>query len=387
MGSPARIQSSFCIHAIQTQCKACARLSVTPPLVKPEQLQRYRSIGVQLAQFCQARDQRELSAASLQAAIADLAADQATLLIPLRDLISRMDLRSVWPLSNRAQAQALRDGLLQDLRATYAPAVVEALGEVLNGLLDLPASHDPVVTAVATPTPRQRSAGRSQSATASRQGIRSQKPANTRALITFGVITALLLSSGAIALRQTALCQMVGLCPTETVDEDVQNSFATAVAAELALRRAGSLPEYRRALEQLEEQVLRLRDASLTAQQRQQWKTLDETALAARRNLAAETADIDKLELAAAAITRLAALQGSARDQEAALARQYLDAIPASSFSATEANSWRQRLDQILSKPPEATTNAAGETRTAPPPAPPTPDPVPASPPAPTTAP
>jgi len=370
---------------MQMQCKACARLFVTPPLAKTEQLQRYRSIGVQLAQFCQARDQRELSAAALQAVIADLAADQATLLVPLRDLISRMDLRSVWPLSNRAQAQALRDGLLQDLRATYAPAVVEALGEVLNGLLDLPASPDPVVIAVATPT--HRSAGRSQSATASRQGIRSQKPANTRALITFGVITALLLSAGAIALRQTALCQMVGLCPTEAVDEDVQNRFATAVAAELDLRRAGSLPEYRRALEQLEEQVLRLRDASLTAQQRQQWKTLDETALAARRNLAAETADIDKLELAAAAITRLADLQGSARDQEAALARQYLDAIPASSFSATQANSWRQRLDQILSKPPEATPNAAGETRTAPPPAPPTPDLVPASPPAPTTAP
>lgn len=367
------------------QCKACARFSVTPPLVKPEQLQRYRRIGVQLAQFCQARDQRELSAAALQAVIADLAADQATLLVPLRDLISRMDLRSVWPLSNRAQAQALRDGLLQDLRATYAPVVVEALGEVLNGLLDLPASPDPSVIAVATPT--HRAAGRHQSATASRQGIRTQKPANTRALITFGVITALLLSAGAIALRQTALCQMAGLCPTEAVDEDVQNSFATAVAAELALRRAGSLSEYRRALEQLEEQVLRLRDASLTAQQQQQWKTLDETALAARRNLAAETADLDKLDLVAAAIKRLADLNGNARDQEAALARQYLDAIPATSFSAPEANSWRQRLDQILSKPPEAATNAAGETGTAPPPAPPTPDPVPASPPAPTTAP
>ncbi len=367
------------------QCKACARFSVTPPLVKPEQLQRYRRIGVQLAQFCQARDQRELSAAALQAVIADLAADQATLLVPLRDLISRMDLRSVWPLSNRAQAQVLRDGLLQDLRATYAPVVVEALGEVLNGLLDLPASPDPSVIAVATPT--HRAAGRHQSATASRQGIRTQKPANTRALITFGVITALLLSAGAIALRQTALCQMAGLCPTEAVDEDVQNSFATAVAAELALRRASSLPEYRRALEQLEEQVLHLRNGSLTTQQQQQWKTLDETALEARRNLAAETADIDKLDLAAAAIKRLADLNGSARDQEAALARQYLDAIPASSFSATEANSWRQRLDQILSKPPEAATNAAGETGTALPPAPPTPDPVPASPPAPTTAP
>jgi hypothetical protein len=180
---------------------------------------------------------------------------------------------------------------------------------------------------------------------------------------------------------------MAGLCPTEAVDEDVQNSFATAVAAELALRRASSLPEYRRALEQLEAQVLHLRNVSLTTQQQQQWKTLDETALEARRNLAAETADIDKLDLAAAAIKRLADLNGSARDQEAALARQYLDAIPASSFSATEANSWRQRLDQILSKPPEAATNAAGETGTALPPAPPTPDPVPASPPAPTTAP
>ena len=370
---------------IQTQCNACARFSVSPPLVQSEQLQRYRRIGVQLAQFCQARDQRELSAAALQAVIADLAADQATLLVPLRDLISRMDLRSVWPLSNRAQAQALRDGLLQDLRATYAPVVVEALGEVLNGLLDLPASPDPSVIAVATPT--HRAAGRRQSAAASRQGIRTQKPANTRALITFGVITALLLSAGAIALRQTALCQMAGLCPTEAVDEDVQNSFATAVAAELALRRASSLPEYRRALEQLEAQVLHLRNASLTTQQQQQWKTLDETALEARRNLAAETADIDKLDLAAAAIKRLADLNGSARDQEAALARQHLDAIPASSFSATEANSWRQRLDQILSKPPEAATNAAGETGTALPPPPPTPDPVPASPPAPTTAP
>jgi hypothetical protein len=171
------------------------------------------------------------------------------------------------------------------------------------------------------------------------------------------------------------------------VDAEVEKAFSTAVAAELALRRAGSLSEYRSALEQLEEQVLQLRDASLTAQQRQQWKTLDETALAARRNLTDQQADSDTLELAAAAITRLADLNGSARDQEVALARQYLDAIPASSFSATEANSLRQRLDQILSKTPEATTNAAEQTPTAPPPAPPTPDPVPASPPAPTTAP
>lgn len=358
---------------------------MTPPLVKPEQLQRYRTIGVQLAQFCQTRDQRELSAASLQAVIADLTADQATLLVPLRDLISRMDLRAVWPLSNRAQARALRDGLLQDLRATYAPAVVDALAEVLNGLLDLPTSHEPLVEAVATPP--QRSAVRSQSATASRHGIRSEKPAKTLAPITFGVITALLLSAGAIALRQTDLCRIVGLCSAEVVDAEVEKAFSTAVAAELALRRAGSLSEYRSALEQLEEQVLQLRDASLTAQQRQQWKTLDETALAARRNLTDQQADSDTLELAAAAITRLADLNGSARDQEVALARQYLDAIPASSFSATEANSLRQRLDQILSKTPEATTNAAEQTPTAPPPAPPTPDPVPASPPAPTTAP
>ena len=317
LGDPASWLTCSTVRFIQAQCKACARLSVTSALDQSEQFQRYRRIGVQLAQFCQARDQRELSASVLQAVIADLAADQATLLIPLRDLISRMDLRSVWPLSNRAQAQALRDGLLQNLRATYAPAVVEALGEVLNGLLDLPTSHDPVVAAVATPP--HRSAGRSQRATASRYGSRSQKPTNIRPMITVSVITSLLLSAGAIALRQTDLCRIVGLCSTEAVDGDVEKAFSKAVAAELALRRAGSLSEYRRALEQLEEQVLRLRDASLTSQQQQQWKTLDETALEARRNLAAEAADIDKLQLAAAAITRLADLNGSARDQEVAL--------------------------------------------------------------------
>ena len=340
-------------------------------MVPSEQLQRYRSIGVRLAEFCQTRDQSQLTPAALQAVIADLAGDQAKLLIPLRDLVIRADLRSLAAQAGSGQGRALRDGLLQDLRSTYSPAVVAALAEVLNGLLDLPsdAPERPSV-AQSAPPPTARVQPRS-----SRSGW-----------VVVALLTPLLLVGGALLLRQTPLCRLVGVCPVDTATTAIEPAFDAAVNAERALRRAASLADYRQALQELDEQLLLLRGMALSPEQRQQWTSLNEAALQARRTLAAETTDTERLELAAAAITRLADLSGPAREQELNLARQYLDAIPSSSFSAAEASALRQRLDQILSSTPEEPASGQPEVAPAPPPPPSAPAvsaPIPSSPPAP----
>ncbi len=351
-------------------CKAGSPFHRPAPLVPSEQLQRYRSIGVRLAEFCQTRDQSQLTPAALQAVIADLAGDQAKLLIPLRDLVIRADLRTLAAQAGSGQAMALRDGLLQDLRSTYSPAVVAALAEVLNGLLDLP-SDVPQRPSVAQSPPRPTA--------------RVQPRSSRSGWLVVALLTPLLLVGGALLLRQTPLCRGVGLCPVDTAAPAIEPALEAAVSAERALRRAGSLETYRQALQQLDEQLLLLRGMALSPEQRQQWTSLNEAALQARRTLAAETADTERLELAAAAITRLADLSGPAREQELNLARQYLEAIPSSSFSAAEASALRQRLDQILTSTPEQPPS--GQPELTPPPAPPSAPvvgvPIPSSPPAP----
>lgn len=381
---------------VQMQSQLVAQNPVTSTLLTPEQIQRYRTIGAQLAEFCNGRDLREVSAAALSSLLADLAADQVTLVPPLRDLFSRREIRSFLSQTSRAQATVFRDGLLQELHATYAPFIVEALGEVLNGLLALPseAASTPVVErrSVENRPVEQRSVERRrrrsvrsiESKRSRPEQVTSRKRVNPRGVLALCVASAVLLAAGGIAVRQFDLCRVAGLCRVKAIDADEETGFAAAQAAELALRQASSLDDYRSALEQLEEQVLILRDASLSPQQQKRWKGWDETALQARRILTAETADLDRLGLADAALKRVAELDGPARDQEVALVRQYLDAIPASSFSATRASDVRQRLDQILSVSPETTTKPATEATSEPSPAP---NAVPASPPAPTTAP
>lgn len=330
-------------------------------------------MGMRLAEFCRSRGQSQLSPAALQAAIADLAADEVKLLIPLRDLATRSDLCSMVALAGTGQARALRDGLLQDLRGTYSPSLVVALAEVLNGLLDLSSEEIPV----AFPPESSPSLPVSRSV--------PKRSARPGLIIAVGFLAPLLLVAAGFGLKQSPLCSVVGLCADKPVDSGavaIEQAFAAASSAEEALRRATSLGDYRNALEQLDLQVLQLRKLPLSPEQRRQWTALDEAVLQGRRTLAAETADAERLELAAAAIARLVSLSGRSRDQEVNLVRQYLDSIPANSFAAAEVAGLRLRLDQILST---TTAEPAEPEISQPPPAPaPAPvSPIPSSPPAP----
>lgn len=79
--------------------------------------------------------QQMVSILSLQSCVADLTADHTTLGPPLKDLVSRSSFLALMPLAGSSQLQ--RDALIDEFRAVYSSAVLDAITAVLNGFLAL----------------------------------------------------------------------------------------------------------------------------------------------------------------------------------------------------------------------------------------------------------
>lgn len=73
----------------------------------------------------------------MQGFLADLLAGN-DLLQPMRDVVSRPSFKALQELAGSGGGALQRDALLQELARRYLPAVVDEVGQVLNGLLDLP---------------------------------------------------------------------------------------------------------------------------------------------------------------------------------------------------------------------------------------------------------
>ena len=344
----------------------------------PEQCRQYRAIGGQLALYLRQRQGGLPAPATLQAVAADLAADQAELVLPLRDLVIRPGFAAVAAKAGSGGGVLERQALLQAMEATFAPAVIAALSEILAGCLDLPS-----VASSAGPAAGAESTSGDQPAQPQPQP--SPEPAPTPspvppargtagcagpALIAIAVAGGLVVAGVVVAVVSTPqLCAAVRLCPQAGRSSASQQALDAAAAAEQALRRAQGLTDYRQATEQLERELLRLSGDALSAEQQRQRQQLQTTANQARSILQAEEADLKRLEQAQQALATARAAGGEERNRQIAAARQVLAQIPPRSFSAAQANGLLEQLAEL-----ERSAAAPAE------PAPDTPTPAPADP-------
>ncbi|MFM9102919.1 MAG: hypothetical protein ACKOPS_16995, partial [Cyanobium sp.] len=99
---------------------------------------RWRELGQRLARTLSQSSSPISTPARLQGLVADLAADQQELLLPLKDLVSRQAFQALIPRAGSGSGAVQRDVLIQAMEATFSSQVMRAMAEVLNGFLDLP---------------------------------------------------------------------------------------------------------------------------------------------------------------------------------------------------------------------------------------------------------
>jgi len=107
----------------------------------------YRQIGQALADHI-IQSSGVPTGAALQGMIADLAADQPELLLPMRDLVSRPAFKALFTKANSGGGMLQRDALINEVRPLFSDQVLEALSELLNGFLNLQSSTKPNQTPV-----------------------------------------------------------------------------------------------------------------------------------------------------------------------------------------------------------------------------------------------
>ena len=350
----------------------------------PEQRRQYRAIGGQLALYLRQRQGGLPAPSTLQAVAADLAADQAELVLPLRELVIRPGFAAVAAKAGSGGGVMERQALLQAMEATFAPAVIAALSEILAGCLDLPSaasSAGPAAGAEPTsaeqpaqPQPQPSPEPEPEPAPTPRPVSPARGTAGCAgpALIAIAVAGGLVVAGAVVAVFSTPqLCAAVRLCPQAGRSSASQQALDAAAAAEQALRRAQGLTDYRQATEQLERELLRLSGDALSAEQQRQRQQLQTTANQARSILQAEEADLTRLEQAQQALAAARAAGGEERDRQITAARQVLAQIPPRSFSAAQANGLleqRAELERSAAPPAEPASESSAQ---------PIPDPVP----------
>ncbi|MFM7286069.1 MAG: hypothetical protein ACKO02_04450 [Cyanobium sp.] len=381
---------------------------------------RWRELGQRLARTLSQSSSPISTPARLQGLVADLAADQQELLLPLKDLVSRPAFQALIPRAGSGSGAVQRDVLIQAMEATFSSQVMRAMAEVLNGFLDLPPGSanqagwsselidrqpaaPPVRPQTAppppppppppapapppppAPAPRPRPRPRprpivqpASTAAPLRRAERAPlvRPVEPRLpvfkLFLLSLATAMAVAAGAAAvvvLRSSDLCALVGFCPGPRESSGAAQALAAAEQADDDLGQADSLRAYERALEELEQQLLKLTAARLTPEQEQQRQRLDQAAREARGVLADERKDALRLETAGRALAAARQNSGEERAGQLAIARNELAGIGPRSFSAAPAQRLRRELEQLdaeapPSEPPEpeaAPDPAAGE--------------------------
>ena len=313
---------------------------------------------------------------TLLAVAADLAGEQGQLVLPLRELVSRPSFPSLAAKAGSGSGSLERQALLQSMEATFAPALIAALGEILSGFLDLPAGPTPSqntsqpfqkpATAKFSPgSPSSTSTAHTQRSSANQDPAQPAPPQNNPShrarsrlpsLVAIAATSALLVAGGlsvgglwlsSRGVSASKLCAAVGLCPDQRGPSASQQDLEGAAKAEQALRRAKGLEDYRQATGTLEQLLLKLANANLTPEQDRQRQQLGTIAKQARMILTEEEADLARLNQASYAINAAQTSSGNERVRELNAAREALKAIPARSFSADGANRLRAQLSAL----------------------------------------
>jgi len=359
--------------------------------------------------------------------VRDLVGADQSLMAPLLHLVGSPSFLAVDPtLSTVAIRLLRRDQLLRDLEATYTPAVLARLGDVLNGYLDLgdldnipgtaPPSEPleasapspipvPQPTAITSPAPTwtppqshpsfptpsvsrdlfsppsapsswtpgsvpawsppTSSLPLSAPVTSSTQP-RKQLPIALGATLVFGSIVVL-------ASQSPLVCRSLGNCSTEKASDPSTSSaskqaLAAAYKARKAMETAQDLPTYRAALADLDSELLYLSGDRLSTAQKNQLEGLQASARQGHKRVSGEQMHAETVASTSRRIDALTSLPTDQQANEQTSLRGDLEGIPASSFSYPRAQEQLKRLAASATSPtPAPPTTPAPPAAEAPP--------------------
>jgi len=344
--------------------------------------QQYRAIGGQLAVYLRQRGHDLPSAQTLQALASDFAAEHDDLVLPLKDLLLKPAFRQLIPKAGSGKGVLERQALLQSMRKTFAPAVIDALGDVLSGFLDLPKDSTAEAAIPAThpdsiPNTQPRSISQdnqrqsaSQISNSPSSSSKSSAPAKrtsgrTLAIALLGAGTCVL-GLGLIAVTtETPLCQLLKIClGQQNTGNYISSTLERGSLAQKSLEQATDLETYQSAASQLDAVLSKLNSLELSPGQHLIQQKLQNVATRARDAIAQDKLDQERLLRVQQAIESARNLSGEGREAQLYAARRDLEPIASSGFAASRARELRQQLDSLLAESPEAPSSTPAEAPT-----------------------
>jgi len=344
--------------------------------------QYYRAIGGQLAVYLRQRGHDLPSAQTLQALASDFAAGHDDLVLPLKDLLLKPAFRQLIPKAGSGKGTLERQALLQSMQNTFAPAVIDALGDVLSGFLDLPkdSTSEAAIPAnnpdsIPNTQPRlfsQENQRQSTSQTSNSPSSHSESSApakrtsgRTLAIALLGAGTCVL-GLGLIAVTPvTPLCQPLKIClGQQNNGNDIFSILESGSLAQNSLEQATDLETYQSAASRLDAALSKLNSLELSPYQHLIQQKLQNVSTRARDAIAQEKLDQERLLRVQQAIESAKNLSVEGREAQLDAARRDLEPIASSRFAASRARELRQQLDSLLAESPEAPSSTPADAPT-----------------------
>ena len=344
--------------------------------------QYYRAIGGQLAVYLRQRGHDLPSAQTLQALASDFAAGHDDLVLPLKDLLLKPAFRQLIPKAGSGKGALERQALLQSMQNTFAPAVIDALGDVLSGFLDLPkdSTSEAAIPAnnpdsIPNTQPRlfsQENQRQSTSQTSNSPSSHSESSApakrtsgRTLAIALLGAGTCVL-GLGLIAVTPvTPLCQPLKIClGQQNNGNDIFSILESGSLAQNSLEQATDLETYQSAASRLDAALSKLNSLELSPYQHFIQQKLQNVSTRARDAIAQEKLDQERLLRVQQAIESAKNLSVEGREAQLDAARRDLEPIASSRFAASRARELRQQLDSLLAESPEAPSSTPADAPT-----------------------
>jgi len=344
--------------------------------------QYYRAIGGQLAVYLRQRGHDLPSAQTLQALASDFAAGHDDLVLPLKDLLLKPAFRQLIPKAGSGKGTLERQALLQSMQNTFAPAVIDALGDVLSGFLDLPkdSTSEAAIPAnnpdsIPNTQPRlfsQENQRQSTSQTSNSPSSHSESSApakrtsgRTLAIALLGAGTCVL-GLGLIAVTPvTPLCQPLKIClGQQNNGNDIFSILESGSLAQNSLEQATDLETYQSAASRLDAALSKLNSLELSPYQHLIQQKLQNVSTRARDAIAQEKLDQERLLRVQQAIESAQNLSVEGREAQLDAARRDLEPIASSRFAASRARELRQQLDSLLAESPEAPSSTPADVPT-----------------------
>ena len=330
------------------------------------------AIGQQLAAFLRSHGGDLLTVSALQGVVSDLAAGDVELVLPLKHLIALPGFRVMAHKAGSGKGLLERDALLQSVGDLFSPRITGALGEVLNGFLDLPDRARPIATEVVVepdwdPDPKGSTDPCRRTAETAPPSAPDAPPTpwSTSApehsshrplLLAFLTAGGFAIGVSLIVLtRVSPFCLVFNTCPgLQKVQAESDRRLELATKAITTLEQATDLESYQRAADQLDAALSKLNTLELNPEQRGTLEKLQQVAFRSREAIAEEKLDQERLLRAEQAIDSARGLNGEGRQAQLDAARLDLQPISGAGFAATRARELRLQLDSLQA---EATAN------------------------------